>query len=249
MRKTLLLAAAVAGVAAPAWADTLKKVPATLNPAKAYILVEYKLMENPLANFPGSRKTLPLTAGLTFARYDPVLGDIRGLGKAKANPLSGKQSPIEPFRNRELVRGDAARLHLIEVEPDTWIIQAFGTTSFSLGSYAFRLEPGTVTDLGVAEPATDWPEGERAPGAGDLFKTALLGPFAKRPPVAPARVHFRARTETDIAVPAAIPRDRLRTVSFTPNVKFGNYLGGLVNRIEGVNARAKAEVEASTQTQ
>ena len=236
----MLLAAAVACVGAPVLADTLKKVPATLDPTKAYILVEYRLMPNPLANMPGSRKTMPLTSGLTFARYDPALGDIRGLGKAKANPVPGKQAATEPFRNREVVKGDAARLHLIEVEPDTWVVQGFGNTSFSLGSYAFTLEPGTVTDLGVAEPAMDWAEGERAQNAGDLLKTALLGPFAKRPDIAPARVAFRPRTDRDMAVPAAIPRDKLRAVAFVPNAKFGNYLGGLVNRIEGVNAQAKA---------
>lgn len=245
MKTKLLLAAAVACLAVPAAADTLNKVPAELNPAKAYILVEYKLMPNPMANLPGSRKTMPLTEGLTFARYDPVLGDIRGLGKAKANPVPGKQAAAEPFRNREIVRGDAARLHLIEVEPDTWVIQGFGKTSFSLGSYAFQLEPGTVTDLGVAEPAIDWAEGQRAMNGGDLVKMALMGPFAKRPDIAPARVGFRARTDRDIALPAGLPRHKVRPVSFVSNVKFGNYLGGLVNRIDGVNGQAKSEAEAS----
>jgi hypothetical protein len=240
MKTRNLLALIMASATSPAPAETLKKVPAALNPAKAYILVEYKLMPNPHANLPGSRKTLPLTSGLTFARYDARLGDIRGLGRAKAKPLPGKQSSIEPFHNRELVRGDAARLHLIEVEPDLWVIQAFGNTSFSLVSYAFRLEPGTVTDLGIAEPAIDWPQGERAADVGDMFKMALLGPFAKRPPVAPARVSFRARTNRDIPVPDAIPSDKLRPVKFEPGVKFGNYLGGLINRIEGVNATSQA---------
>ncbi|HEX8443554.1 MAG TPA: hypothetical protein VF631_07890 [Allosphingosinicella sp.] len=249
MKTKILLAVALGCSGAPAAADTLKKVPATLNPAKAYILVEYKLMENPLAKLPGSRKTMPLINGLIFARYDPALGDVRGLGKAKSNPLPGKQSPVEPFRNREIVRGDAARLHLIEVEPDTWVIQGFGDTSFSLGSYAFQLEPGTVTDLGVAEPATDWAEDQRAINGGDLLKMAFLGPFSKRPDVAPVRVHFRARTDRDIAVPASLPRDKLRTVAFVPNVKFGNYLGGLVNRIEGVNAQAKASEQTASTAQ
>jgi hypothetical protein len=240
MKTKILLAATAVCLAAPAAADTLKKVPATLSPDKAYILVEYKLMPNPYASFPGSRKTLPLTTGLTFARYDPALGDIRGMGKAKANPVPGKQSVIEPFRNRELAKADAARLHLIEVEPDIWVVQGFGNTSFSLGSYAFRLEPGTVTDLGVAEPAMDWAEGESAPDVGDLFKTAFLGPFAKRPDIAPARVSFRPRTDRDIQVPAGLPSDKIRPATFVANAKFGNYLGGLVNRIDGVNAQAKA---------
>ena len=63
----------------PAAAKTLPKVPPALDPAKAYVLVEYKLLKNPFANFPGSRKTMPLKTGLVFGRYDPALGDIRGL--------------------------------------------------------------------------------------------------------------------------------------------------------------------------
>src|SRR5207244_1270745 len=57
------LAAAALALAAPAAAEPLKKVPAALNPAKAYVLVEYKLEKNPFANWPGSRKTMPLQAG------------------------------------------------------------------------------------------------------------------------------------------------------------------------------------------
>ena len=242
---TTLLALVPAFAVVPASAETLKKVPASLNPAKAYILVEYRLMPDPLGNLPLSRKTLPLTSGLTFARYDPALADVRGMGRAKANPVPGKQTAVEPFRNREIVRGDAARLHLIEVEPDIWVVQGYGGTSFSLGSYAFKLEPGTVTDLGVAEGAMDWAEGDRAINGGDLMKMALLGPFAKRPAVAPIRVSFRPRTGGDIAVPAGLPRDKLRAVAFVPGAKFGNYMGGLVNRIEGVNATAKAAATAA----
>lgn len=239
--KTLLVVATAVAASVPAAADTLKKVPVALNPAKAYILVEYRLMPNTFApGLPGSRKTLPLTTGLTFARYDPVLGDIRGMGRAKTNPAPGKQAATEPFRNREIVRGDAARLHLIEVEPDTWVVQAYGDTSFSLGSYAFKLEPGTVTDLGIAQGALDWAEGDGPVKTGDILKMALLGPFAKRPATAPARVSFRPRTASDIELPAGLPRSAVRAVTFVPDAKFGNYLGGLVNRIEGVNARVKA---------
>ena len=229
----------------PAAAETLKKVPATFNPNKAYILLEYRLMQNPMANLPGSRKTLPLTTGLIFARYDPVLADIRGLGKAKANPVPPPEQPIEPFRNREVIRGDAARLFLIEVEPDTWVIQGWGDTSFSLGSYAFKLEPGSITDLGVATAEPDWAEGDKAASLGDVFGAALVGPFGKRPAIAPMRVSFRARNSGDMPIPAGIAPDHVRHVTFVPNAKFGNHLGGLVNRIEGVNSRLKAEAALS----
>jgi hypothetical protein len=239
--KTMMFAAmlGISTLAQPALAETLKAVPVALNPAKAYILIEYRLMANPMADFPGSRKTMPLTTGLSFARYDPVLGDIRGLGKASTNPLPAKTPVTEFFRNREIVRGDGARLLLLEIDPDIWVIQAWGTTSFSLGSYSFKAEPGTVTDLGVVEGASDWPEGEHGMNGGDLMKMALLGPFAKRPPVAPMRASIRPRTAADMPVPAALASAQVKPVEFTKGVTFGNYLGGLVNRIEGVNASAK----------
>jgi hypothetical protein len=234
--KRLALLAAAALAASPASAKTLPKLPPALNPAKAYILVEYKLLKNPFANFPGSRKTMPLKTGLAFGRYDPALGDIRGLGKARANPVGAGQQPTEGFRYKPIAKGPATRLMLIEVEPDTWVVQGFGGTSFSLGSYAFDLAPGTVTDLGIVEAEPDWAEGQDPPEIGDVFKAGLAGPFSKSPDIAPMRATFRPRTAGDIPLPAGIPADRVRPVVFVPGAKFGNYLGGLVNKIEGVNA-------------
>ena len=240
MKRLVLLAALALAAAPPAAAKTLKQVPAALNPAKAYILVEYKLLKNPFGNFPGSRKTMPLKTGLAFGRYDPALGDIRGLGKAAANPVPAGQQPIEGFRSKPLAKGPATRLMLIEVEPDLWVVQGWGNTSFSLGSYTFELAPGTVTDLGVVTAEPDWAEGQEPPDVGDVFKAALAGPFAKSPDIAPMRLTFRPRAAGDIPLPAGIAAEKVRPVAFTPGAKFGNYLGGLVNRIDGVNARRRA---------
>jgi hypothetical protein len=183
---------------------------------------------------------MPLKTGLTFGRYDPALGDIRGMGKAKANPVPAGQQPIEGFRDKPLAKGQGARLFLIEVDPDLWVVQGWGNTSFSLGSYTFNLAPGTVTDLGVVTAEPDWAEGQKPPDVGDVFKAALAGPFAKSPDIAPMRVTFRPRASGDIPLPPGIPADKVRPVEFTPGAKFGNYLGGLVNRIEGVNASRRS---------
>jgi hypothetical protein len=236
MSRLALFAALALAAASPAAAKTLKKVPPALDPTKAYILVEYKLLKNPLGNFPGSRKTMPLKAGLAFGRYDPALGDIRGLGKAGANPVASGQSPIEGFRYKPIAKGPATRLMLIEVEPHIWVVQGFGNTSFSLGSYRFELAPGTVTDLGVVTAEPDWAEGQDPPDMGNVLAAAMAGPFAKSPDIAPMRAEFRPRTGGDIALPPGIPAEKVRPVEFTPGARFGNYLGGLVNRIEGVNA-------------
>lgn len=236
MSRIALLAAVALAAAAPAEARTLPKVPPALNPAKAYILVEYKLLKNPFASFPGSRKTMPLKTGLAFGRYDSELGDIRGMGKARTNPVAAGQQPIEGFRYKPVAKGPATRLMLIEIDPGTWVVQGYGNTSFSLGSYSFEAAPGTITDLGVVEAEPDWAEGQDAPHMGDVFKGAMAGPFAKSPDIAPMRATFRPRAAGDIPIPAGIAADKVRPVAFTPGAKFGNYLGGLVNKIEGVNA-------------
>jgi hypothetical protein len=238
--RILLLALALLAAASPVAAKPLKAVPPALDPAKAYILVEYKLMKNPFASFPGSRKTMPLTTGLVFGRYDPALGDIRGLGKARDNPVGPGQQAIEGFRNKPLVKGAGTRLFLLEVEPGSWVVQGWGNTSFSLGSYAFELVPGSVTDLGIVTAEPDWAEGQQPPDGGDILAAALAGPFAKSPDIAPIRVSFRPRGSGDLPLPAGIPAEMVRQPVFTPDAKFGNYLGGLVNRIEGVNARRRA---------
>ena len=240
MRGSVLLAALALAAAVPAAATTLKQVPAALNPAKAYILVEYKLLKNPYGGgLPGSRKTLPLKAGLVFARYDPALGDIRGRGKALANPVAPGEQTVEGFRSKPIAKGPGSRLFLLEVEPDTWVVQGFGGTSFSLGSYTFELAPGTVTDLGVVEAEPDWAEGQKRPNMGRLLGSAMAGPFGKSPDIAPMRASFRPRSAGDIPIPAGLAADRVKPVAFTPGARFGNYLGGLVNRIEGVNARLR----------
>lgn len=237
MSRLVLFAAAALAAASPAAAKTLPKVPPALNPAKAYILVEYKLLKNPYGGgLPGSRKTMPLKSGLIFARFDPALGDIRGMGKARANPVAPGQQAAEGFRSKPVAKGAGSRLFLIEVEPDTWVIQGFGNTSFSLGSYTFELAPGSITDLGIVTAEPDWAEGQDPPDMGSLLKSAFAGPFAKSPDIAPMRAVFRPRAGGDIPLPAGIPTDLVRPVAFIPGAKFGNYLGGLVNKIEGVNA-------------
>jgi hypothetical protein len=234
---------AALALAGPVAAVPLKQVPAKLDPAKAYVLVEYKLQENPWGKFPGSRKTLPLQAGLMLARYDGTLGDIRGVGKATASAVDDDAKATEYFRNKPLAKGPGSRLFLLEVEPDLWVVQGFGNTSFSLGSYTFELAPGTVTDLGVVIAEPDWAEGQDAPDGGTILAAALAGPFAKSPDIAPMRLTFRPRGADDIAVPAGIDAAQVRTVRFGEGAKFGNYLGGLVNRIDGVNARLQAASE------
>lgn len=120
------------------------------------------------------------------------------------------------------------------------MVEGANGTAFSLGSTGVRLAAGSVTDLGVARVSNDYGEGD-APeklSAGKLAKMALLGPFggSLKPKPVPAMVEFTPRSARDIPVPAEL-QSRVAPPTWSSSVKFGNYLGGLVNRVGGRKAR------------
>lgn len=230
--RTMLMLVAATAFAQPALAKSLKSVPVRLDPTKAYVLVEVGPVQ-------GSK----VQGQLVLARYDRDKADVRGLGRAADAPLPGKANPRETT-GAALVKADARRLYLLEVEPDFWVVEGANGTAFSLGSAGVTLAPGTVTDLGVASVVNDYLEGDGPEKltAGKLAKIALLGPFAGgsvKPKPAPAAATFRPREAGDLPVPDAL-KAQLVTATWSAPVKFGNHLGGLVNRLGGRKARAEA---------
>lgn len=236
---------AAAFATTPAAAEELKKLPASLDPAKAYVVVEL-----------GSLDATKMPGMLVVARYDPGAGDLSGMGRA-ARPGGGKP-PRPETAEKGLVKDKdrGARLHLLALEPDLYVVQAANGTSFSLGSRSFRAEAGQVIDLGVMKVATDWPEGEGPAkiGVGDILKMGLFGAFAgpKQQP-RPVFVAQRAREAGDMALPPLLAA-RAQPVEWqSRTATFGNHLGGLVNRFGGRAERgtrpATAPAEASPPAQ
>jgi hypothetical protein len=118
------------------------------------------------------------------------------------------------------------------------VIEGSGGTAFSLGSKAFTVERGAVVDLGVLAPQPDWRDGD-GPGKAlkNMMASALLfGALAKKSDPTPWMVRSRARSSSDMAVPAPLAGS-IKAVAYVGGAKFGNYLGGLVNRIDGRAAR------------
>jgi hypothetical protein len=223
--------------AAPAFASgPLKAVPAKLDPAKAYALVE-------VLNHDEGK-----VAGRIFlARYDAQGGDVRGGLRSPGSKLPKGES-VRVATSKPLIKGKTSRLYLLELDPDTWVIEGAGGTAFSLGSRHFTVAAGDIVDLGVMAPRGDYPEGE-GPWkltVGKVAKMAMLGPFAKGPKPVVAMLDMRERSAADMTLPAPL-RDRAVPAAYTPGAKFGNYLGGLVNRLEGRKGRPgpTAEVEAA----
>jgi hypothetical protein len=232
LRLLLLAAMTVAlgvGVTADA-AELLRRVPATLDPARGYVLVEIRNQD--ATRLPGS---------IMLARYDPVGGDVRGGTRSPASAVPHGEDGRVAISSKALERAHDSRLYLVALEPDIWVIEGSGGTAFSLDSRTFRIAAGQILDLGVLSPRTDWPEGESAPRltAGRLAGMALLGPFARAPVQRPMMLDMRARGAGDLAIPAPLAA-AIAPAQFQAGARFGNYLGGLVNRIDGRRGRPDA---------
>lgn len=227
--KRLLVWALVAAVAGSASADakSLAKLPTKLDPTKAYVLVEV-----------GNIDDGKVRGQLTVARYDAARSDIALLNKASEKPALAHETLGKP-----LVKDKRRNLYLLELVAGQWVIEGANGTAFSLGSRTFDLAAGALTDLGVAAVTTDYAEGETAYKitAGKALKLGLLGAFAgdAMPQPIPKAVTFRARSASDLALPKTALGEA-RAVAWGSEVKFGNYLGGLVNRMGGRKDRPGA---------
>lgn len=231
-----LIALACAMTAMPALAGTLGKVPAALDPTKAYVFVEIGKLDDGL-----------LYGSLILSRYDEAKADIAQAAPAPAGKSSKKDRDPENRISllKAAVKDGDRRLYVVEMEPGIWVIEGANDTAFSLGSSTFRLEPGSVTDLGVVKVYSDFPDGQKRDvlTAGRALKGALMGGIfgSTLPQSMPKAMEVSARTQNDLVVPASLAGGA-HPVEWAGQVTFGNHLGGLVNRMGGRKARIQAMV-------
>lgn len=232
MKRLPVLALAALMFSFPASGKTLVKLPAKPDPAKAYVLVEVSTIDD------GKVK-----GQLTVARYDAARSDIAVLSKPGEKPALAHETIGKP-----LIKDKQRNLYLLELAAGQWVIEGANGTAFSLGSRTFDLAAGTLIDLGVAAVTTDYAEGETAYKitAGKALKMGLFGAFAgdALPQPIPKAVAFRTRTASDLAL-AGTAMGPVKAVEWGGEVKFGNYLGGLVNRMGGRKTRPGADPTAT----
>lgn len=198
-------------------------------------------------------------AHAVLARYDAVHEDIRGGGRAAANPVPESEVLRVQARKDELEKDGKQRLYLLEVKPDVWTIEATGismggatpemTTSFSLGSYHFEVLPGQIVDLGVltpVRPASDNPDTKLS--AGKVLKAMFL-PVGLKIEQVPLTMTVRERGAEDIALPEWLARHQPVKARLTYGSRFGNYAGGLINRIDGEAGRARVGESETPKTE
>jgi len=209
-----------------------------LNPQAAYVVIDIQDLEDAVVR--GDERP----GEVTLARYDSLARDIRGGDLAPASALPGRQSPHVTVSRRPVVKEDGVRQYVIELAPDTWVIEGANGTAFSLGSVSFRIGPGEVVDLGVVRPRVDFAEGEQAQSVGSVALKALnpfslgsLGPKNMRP----VWLDWHPRAAGDLPLPAILGDRAAAPVAYVRGATFGNYLGGLVNRMGGRAERERAE--------
>jgi len=237
--KRACLAAFAALLASSVHAEELRKLPEQLDSRKAYVVVELGQLDGAM-----------LPASLVLSRYDSAHGDLEfaDAGKAKAGAVAELRQTV----GRALVKENKRRLCVLSLEPGLWVVEGANDTAFSLGSSTLALQPGTVTDLGVTNVYSDFATGEKRDvlTSGRMLKSALLGGLfvSRLPAPVPRAVEFRPRTADDLPLPAMLAA-KSAPVQWLGEVRFGNYMGGLVNRMGGRKARLRAlaaEQEADT---
>lgn len=220
-------------IAPPAFARTLDKAPAALDPAKAYVIAEIGKLDDGL-----------IYGTLVLARYDTASADIVVAAPPPGGkiPKGGWQQGDRVVLIKPAVKAGDRRLYIAELDPGLWVVEGANDTAFSLGSSTLQLAPGSVTDLGVVSVYSDFAEGQKRDvvTTGRLLKGALLGGiFGRVVPVAmPKAITIRARGPSDIALPPVFAT--ARAAEWADEVRFGNHLGGLVNRMGGRKARPGA---------
>lgn len=214
-----------------------------IDPLGTYVLVEIRNVAN--AGLGGT----PIRGSMTIARFDTEQGKMRmDLAPPASSNLRNSDMLRVSLGQKPVVKGKTSAIFLAKIEPDAWVIESSGSTSFSLGSMTFVAKPGEVIDLGVIDPEQDFAEGESAPNlnAGTVMKAIVLGGiFMRRPSVQrPLKLAMRSRTATDLALPEELTGRTITIPQFSYGATFPNHLGGLVNRIDGRAGRNRPAAEA-----
>ena len=219
----LLAAALAVPAAAPApAADSLKLAPAALDPKLAYLLVRMGKRDEKVWNL------------VSFYRYDPQAEDLRGRGRAKANPVPKGEDKAALVEAKPFLAEDGdIRTYLVAVTPGRWVIASSPTTSFSLGSWQFDAKAGEITDLGTlymgAENGSSiWPKLAGLHSAPDIEKRGYT--------VADALLVEPAGAATP--VPAALSALPRRQAAYLPAPRFGNHSGQMINAVMPLDSPA-----------
>lgn len=134
------------------------------------------------------------------------------------------------YEAKPLVVDNDLGLFLIPINPGRWVIGGVNGTALTLGSYAFDAPVGAVTYVGKVivgneDGSSEVPEIKRR---GEAPESALI----RRSAPMIATLVLRRPNLSDIPMSALPPsvRDHVISAKIEEDVRFNNYLSGVVNR-------------------
>jgi hypothetical protein len=187
------------------------------------------------------RKTFP--GWLDFMQVSPETGlttrtdsgDLRTI-----NARSIKDAAAIYYESKPLVFRDDMGLFLIPLKPGRWVIGGANGTALTLGSYAFGVPAGAVTYVGQVivgneDGSSQVPEIKirgQAPESALIRRSApmIATLVLRRPALSDVPVDTLPTSVTDHLISAKIEED----------VRFNNYLSGVVNRAADLGPMAHA---------
>jgi hypothetical protein len=220
--------AAVLLAGAPAEAaKRLKKGPVTLDPKLGYVLVRVG----------PSTKASGKAPNLYIWRFDQARSEIRTGGKKDPARIAKGEDASATFGDRPFMATGDAGVFITSVTPGDYVIHGTESTCFCLGSYAFTVKPGEITDIGTVLIGPENGE-SKAP---ELGKLKLAEDILEREFAVNDAMIVRAAAEGD-PLPAEVKALPLRRAELKADVRFPNrgpvrflYPGGLlINRAEGL---------------
>ena len=238
--RSVALAALAASLMLGTPAEAFKRLepgPVVIDPALGYVMVRI----GPTRGDKGKAQNLWIW------RYDPERGEIRTLGKKDPARIPKGEDAGAYFGDRPFTVGDEASVFITSLTPGEWVIHGTETTCLCLGSYAFTVKAGEITDLGNVLIA-------REDGKSDvpvLAEQKLAEDLLDRGFVVTDAVQVRPAADGDPLPPevASLPIVR---ATLTEDVRFPNrgptrflYPGGLlVNRALGLPAPVNGDGSA-----
>lgn len=200
--------------------DTLKPGKLKLDSRLGYILVRI-----------GPRKTpTDHPMPVAFIRIDEKTGTFFTFDKPEDTPADfWRTAAVAVNTSRSFGDSQGSGVYLVGAYPGRWVIGNVGTTCLSMGTYAFDVKQGEITDIGTLLTARE--DGQSpAPELKGASLSADLASFGVMMNIVMSNALF-ARPASDVpALPAELQGMPRHHDELEPDFRFANTCTDLVNR-------------------
>ncbi len=163
-----------------------------------------------------------------FVRIDPSTGTalIRDDGLLRStNRRALKDAAAVYYEAKPWVIKDDRGLFLMPVAAGSWVIGSVNNTALSMGTYGFDVAPGKITYVGTVITGK---EDATSPIPEILEAGRKVLSYEGNAPNIPHTIVYRPAAIDEL--PPSVPRDHLVVPAIRKDVRFNNFMSGLVGR-------------------